>query len=204
MGGGVKMRAPVDYDLAGVQSVTPFVQRMRRQLHRGGIGAEAHSTPGQRLHVHRPERLRSPIAHVRGDHEPALLLLSERLFSLVPGALAAQFRLIFLELKRSFVAGKPLQRTPQSVLGQTLLLAVFADPEAASAPCLDVQRPPLASRFVLEVFRSHRRISTAAENPKWNDMARGGICAETGRLPLNVRRQDERASPVEHQAIAMA
>uniref|UniRef100_UPI001AEEC8F9 hypothetical protein n=1 Tax=Bradyrhizobium diversitatis TaxID=2755406 RepID=UPI001AEEC8F9 len=96
---------------------------------------------------------------------------------------AAQFRLIFREFTCSVFAGKLLQPTPKRVLGETLLTTIFADPETASAPRFDVQRPPLASRFVLEVFRSHRRISTAAENPKWNDITRGGRCAGTGRLP---------------------
>ncbi|MGY4303361.1 hypothetical protein ACVIJ6_000604 [Bradyrhizobium sp. USDA 4369] len=198
------MGAPVDRDLASGQSVAPFAQRMRRQLHRCGIGAELHSAPVQRLDMHRPERLRRPITHVRGDREPALLLLSERLFPLFPGALAAQFRLIFLELKRSLVAGQPLQPTPQGVLSQALLLAVFADPETAPTPRFDVQRPPFAARFVLEMFGSHRRFSTAAENPKWNDNSRGGRCAETGRLPGGRLGQDKSGSPVERQAIDMA
>ncbi len=198
------MGAPVDRDLAGSQSVAPLAQRMRRQLHRGGTGAELHSAPVQRLDMHRPECLGRPIADVRGDGEPALLLLSERLFPLFPGALAAQFRLIFLELKRSLVAGQPLQPTPQSVLRQALLLAVFADPETASTPRFDVQRPPFAARSVLEMFGSHRRFSTAAESPKWNDNTRGGRCAETGRLPADGRSQDKSGSPVDQQAIDMA
>jgi hypothetical protein len=159
---------------------------MRRQLHRRGIGEELHSAPVQRLDMHRPERLRRPVAHIRSDSEPALLLLSERLFSLFPGALAAQFRPIFLELKCSLVAGQPLQPTPQGVLGQTLLLAVFADPETAATPRFDVQRPPFAARSVLEMFGSNRRISTAAENSKWNDNTPGGRRAGTGRLPRAV------------------
>jgi hypothetical protein len=170
------MRAPVDRDLINVQSVTLFAQRVRRQLHCGSIGAETHSAPVERLDMHRP------IGHIRGDREPALLLLSERLLSFFPEALAAQFRLIFLELKCSLIAGQPLQPTPQSVLGHALLLAVFADSETASTPRFDVQRPPFAARFVLEMFGSHRRFSTAAENPKWSDNTRGGRCAETGRL----------------------
>ncbi|WP_246230276.1 conjugal transfer protein TrbF [Bradyrhizobium cytisi] len=133
--------------------------------------------------------------------EPALLLLSQRLFAFVPAALAAQFRLIFLELKRSLVAGEPLQPAPKRVLGEALLKAIFTDCEIASAPCLDVQRPPFTSRFVLEVFRSHRRISTAAENPKWNDIARGGRCAETGRLaPANFDYQPTDAQIAYHLA----
>lgn len=51
------MRAPVACDLAGIQSVTPFAQRMRRQLHRSGVGTDARSAPIHRLHMHRPERL---------------------------------------------------------------------------------------------------------------------------------------------------
>ncbi len=198
------MGAPVDRDLAGGQSVAPFAQRMRRQLHRRSVGAELHSAPVQCLDMHRPECLGRPIAHIRGDREPALLLLSERLSSLFPGALAAQFRLIFLELKRSLVAGQPLQPTPQRVLGQTLLLAVFADPETAPTPRFDVQRPPLAARFVLEMFGSHRKFSTVAERPKWNDNTRGGRRAETGRLPADGRSQDKSGSPVEQQAIDLA
>lgn len=57
---------------------------MRRQLHRRGVGAELHSAPVQRLGMHRPERLGRSIAYIRGDREPALLLLSERLLAL-PG-----------------------------------------------------------------------------------------------------------------------
>lgn len=170
--GRVKMRAPVDCDLAGIQSVTPFAQRMRRQLHRSGVGTDAHSAPIHRLHMHRPERLCRAVADVRADGKPLLLPLSQRFCSLFPALLAAQFRLIFREFTCSFFAGKLLQPTPKRVLGETLLTTIFADPETAPAPRFDVQRPPLASRFVLEVFRSHRRISTAAENPKWNDIAR--------------------------------
>ncbi|WP_247302161.1 hypothetical protein, partial [Bradyrhizobium sp. 48] len=47
-------------------------------------------------------------------------------------------------------------------------------------------------------------ISTAAENPKWNDITRGGRCAGTGRLRYDGRWRDKRGSPVEPQAIGMA
>ncbi|WP_315770102.1 MULTISPECIES: hypothetical protein, partial [unclassified Bradyrhizobium] len=57
---------------------------------------------------------------------------------------------------------------------QTLLLAVFADPETAPTPRFDVQRPPFAASSVLEMFGSHRRFSTAAENSKWNDNTHEG------------------------------
>jgi hypothetical protein len=70
-------------------------------------------------------------------------------FSFAPLPFAAQFRLIFCELTRGVFAGKPLLPAPQRVLGETLLRAVFANAESASAPGLDVQRPPLAARFVL-------------------------------------------------------
>lgn len=177
------MGAPVDRDLASVQPVTPFAQRVRRQLHCDGIGAETHSAPVQRLDMHRPERLGRPIAYIRGDRDSASLLLSEGLLPLLPGALAAQFRLLFLELERSLFGGQPLQPTPECVLGQTLLLAVFAYPESASTPCFDVQRPPFAAGLVLEMFGSHRRFSTAAENPKWSDNVLPKRRARSGRLP---------------------
>ncbi|WP_244423243.1 hypothetical protein, partial [Bradyrhizobium sp. ORS 375] len=124
------MGAPVDRDLASFQPVAPFAQRVRRELHCDSIGTETHSAPVQRLDMHRPERLRRPIAYIRGDRESALLLLSESLLPVLPDALAARFRLLFLELERSFFAGQPLEPTPECVLGQTVLLAVFADPEA--------------------------------------------------------------------------
>jgi hypothetical protein len=123
---------------------------------------------------------------------------------LLPGALAAQFHLICLELKRSLVAGQPLQPTPQSVLDQALLLAVFADPKTASTPRFDVPRPPFAARSVLEMSGSHRRFSTAAENPKRNDNTRGERWGETGRLLADVRWQDKSGSPPDQQAIDMA
>ena len=198
------MGAPIDRDLAGGQSVAPFAQRIRRRLYRRGVGAELHSAPVQCLDMHRPGCLGRPIAHIRGDREAALLLLSERFFPLFPGALAAQFRLICLELERSLVAGQPLQPTPQIILGQALLLAVFADPKTASTPRFDVQRPSFAARSVLEMSGSHRRFSTAAENPKWNDDTRGGRCAETGRLLADVRWQDKSGSLLDQQAIDMA
>lgn len=78
-----------------------------------------------------------------------LLLLSQRFCSLFPALLAAQFRLIFREFTCGAFAGKLLQPTPKCVLGETPLTTIFADPETASAPRFDVQRPPLASRFVL-------------------------------------------------------
>jgi hypothetical protein len=47
---------------------------------------------------------------------------------------------------------------------------------------LDVNRPPLASGRVLEMFRTHRRFSNAAENPIWNDSALSESRATVGRF----------------------
>ncbi|WP_158231307.1 hypothetical protein [Bradyrhizobium sp. C9] len=175
----MKMRAPVDFELAGGQPVTPFAQRIGRQGQRRGVFAYAHATPVHRLNVHRPERLHGAIAHVRGHAKASSLTSSQPVFSLF----AAQFRLIFREFPCGLLADELLQPTPKRILRETLLTTISADPKTASTPRFDVQQPPPASRLVLEVFRSHRRISTAAENPKWNDITRGGRCAETRRLP---------------------
>ena len=51
------MRAPVDFNLAVVQPVTPFAQRIGRKRQRSSVFAHAHSAPVHRLDMHRPERL---------------------------------------------------------------------------------------------------------------------------------------------------
>jgi hypothetical protein len=191
------MRASVDCHLAGIQPVTPSAQRMRRQLHRSGVGADAHSAPIHRLYMHRPERLHGTIAGVCAAGKPSLLLLSQRFCPLFPALLTTQFRLIFCELTCSVFADELLQPTPKYVLGEMLLMTVFADPQPASAPCIDVHRPPFTSCLVLEVFRSHRRFSTAAESPRWNANVRSESSATAGRLQGDSRRQDKSVSPVE-------
>jgi len=74
-----------------------------------------------------------------------------------------------------------LQTLPNDVALQNPAAAALR--QAAALPCLDVNRPPLASGFVLEMFRTHRRFSNAAENPIWNDSALSESRARFGRLP---------------------
>jgi hypothetical protein len=95
-------------------------------------------------------------------------------------AFVPRFCQIFLELKRSLVADEPHQPTPKRVLGETLLMTVFADPETASTPCFDVQRPPFASRLVLEVF------GPTGESPQ-QQRTRNGTASHEGE---DVQRPD--------------
>src|SRR5258708_9040755 len=53
---------------------------------------------------------------------------------------------------------------------------------AAALLRLDVNRPPLTPGLVLEMFRTHQRFSTAAENRKWNENALSKSRARFGRL----------------------
>ena len=57
------------------------------------------------------------------------------------------------KLACSVLANKLLEPAPERVLAKTILATVFADSEFASAPRLDVKRPPLTPGFVLEVFQ---------------------------------------------------
>jgi hypothetical protein len=57
-------------------------------------------------------------------------------------------------------------------------------------PRLDVNQPPLASGFILEMFRTHRRFSNAAENLIWNDSALSESRARFGRLQTTKRATD--------------
>jgi hypothetical protein len=116
------MGALVDRDLSGVSPATPFAQRMRRQLHRRGVGPDAHSAPVHRLYMHRTERPAGTIACVRRDGEAAFLVRFLALF-------AAHFRTDFREFTCGFFADELLQRAPKRVLDETLLTTIFADPE---------------------------------------------------------------------------
>jgi hypothetical protein len=72
--------------------------------------------------------------------------------------------------------------------------AIRGTRNAAAPPGLDVNRPPLASGFVLEMFWTHRRFSNAAENPKWNENALPESCARFGRLHTSHGRQGKSAA----------
>lgn len=140
-------------------------------LHRGGVGTDANSAPIHRLHMHRPERLCRAVAEVRADRKPLLLLLSQRSCWFFPALLAAKFRLIFRELRAV--------SSPASCFSQRQ--NVFSA-RRCSQQYLRIPRPlrrhvstcndhPRCALF-WKCF-GHRRISRAAEKPKWNDITRG-------------------------------
>jgi len=65
--------------------------------------------------------------------------------------------------------------------------AVAALRQAAALPCLDVNRPPLTPGFVLDMFRTLRRFSNAAENPIWNTGHFGKVVQEPRTLTMGRR-----------------
>jgi hypothetical protein len=135
--------------------------------------------------MHRPERLRAAITHICAHAKAPPVASLQSFLSCFAALLAAQFRLIFHKLACSFLAGKMLEPARERLLGKAMLAAIFGLRNAAALPCLDVNRPPLASGFVPEMFSTHRRFSTAAENPNWNDSALSESRARFGRLPAD-------------------
>src|SRR6266567_2511249 len=85
----------------------------------------------------------------------------------LPTFLATQFRTYF----QRFGVNQMPQPAIECAATETMLTTVFAPAETASPPRLNVYRPRRATRFVLEIFRTHRRSSNAARNPIWNDNA---------------------------------
>lgn len=154
----MNVRPPVDLHLFGCDQIAPSAQAVARDAVCPSIRLQPHAAPIHRLNMHRPVRLNRLRADA-GRQPNASLVVTLSSF------LAQQFRLCL----QGFCIGEHVQPTPERVLAKTMLAAIFADPEAASAPRLNVNRPPLTPGFVLEVFRTHRRISNAAENPIWND-----------------------------------
>ena len=177
------MRSPVDVHLAVIQPVAPFAQRGRRQMRCGGVLPRAHPAPVHRLDVHRPVGLGGLGPHV-GRHANMPFTSAFALF------LAQQFGLRL----QGFFVHQSLPPAPECRLSEPMLRAIATLRHAAAVPCLHVNRPPFTSAFVLEMFRSHRRFSNAAENPKWCENALPKSCAETGRLRADHGRQDKSAA----------
>jgi hypothetical protein len=69
VGTGIKPRSPVNFDLATIDQIAPAALAGLREFRRRGIVREHHPAPIQRLHVHRPERLRRLVAFVRRQLE---------------------------------------------------------------------------------------------------------------------------------------
>ncbi|UPT90289.1 hypothetical protein HAP41_0000015880 [Bradyrhizobium barranii subsp. apii] len=189
----MKLRPPVDFHLIGVDQIAPPFQAVLRYAMCPGIGLHAQSTPPHRFNVHCPERLDGSAALVLRHWTP---LLAKPL----PTFLATQFRTYF----QRFGVNQMPQPAIECAVTETMLTTVFALAETASPPRLNVYRPKRATRFVLEIFRTHRRSSNAARNPIWNDNALSESRAGFGRLRYDGRWRDKRGSPVEPQAIGMA
>ncbi|SRR6266481_7993997 len=81
-GTGMKPRSPVNFDLATVNQISPAAQAGLREFRRRGIMRERHPAPIQRLHMHRPERLRRLVAFVRRQLERSSPALSPTFFVL--------------------------------------------------------------------------------------------------------------------------
>src|SRR2546430_16342211 len=145
----MKMRTPVDFNLALVQPVAPFAQRIARQTQSSSVFANAHSAPVHRLDMHRPERLRAAIVHVCAHTKAPPLASLQSFFSLLTTLFAAQFRLIFHKLAHSFLASRMLEPARESFFVKSMLMAIFGLRNAAALPRLDVSRPPLRRGFVL-------------------------------------------------------
>jgi len=75
----MKRRSPINFDLATVDQISPAAQAGLRDFRRRGIMRERHPAPVQRLHVHRPERMHSPVAFVRRPLERSSAALSPTL-----------------------------------------------------------------------------------------------------------------------------
>jgi hypothetical protein len=174
----MKPRSPVNFDLATVNQISPAAQAGLRQFRRRGIMRERHPAPVQRLHMHRPERLRCLVAFVRCQLERSSLRCLRRSSCSVSARILAFLRADF----GRFRVRDRAQPTCKCCACEAVILAVAALRQAAALPCLDVNRQPLAPGVVLEMFRTHRRFSNAAENPIWNDSALLESRARTGRL----------------------
>ena len=164
----MKMRSPVDLDVANFEKAAPSLQAVQRQTMRFGMSLRARPGPSHRLDVHRPVSLDGLGPHVgRQANMPFTSVFA--LF------LAQQFGLRL----PGFFVHQSLPPAQESRLSEPMLRATATLRQAAAPPCLHVNRPPFTSTFVLEVFRSYRRFSNAAENPKWYESALLKICAET-------------------------
>ena len=167
-GARMKMGAPVDLNLAALEKIAPAPQADRRDPMRGGVMCGRRSAPGHRFDVHRPERL-------NGDRP---------LRCAQPGCpgFARRMRLM---LHDDCVANDG-QPPPERAHIEPMLLAIALPRKTAATPRLDVDRPLRPPSCVLEMFRTHRRSSSARRNPIWTANALPIRCARTARLRSDV------------------
>jgi hypothetical protein len=120
----MKMRTPVDFNLALVQPVAPSAQRIGRQTQSCSVFAHAHSAPVHRFDVHHPERLRAAIAHVYAHAKASPLALSQPFLALFTAPFSTQFGLIFRKLACSFLPSKMLEPACECLLVKSMLKAI--------------------------------------------------------------------------------
>ena len=78
----MKLRSPVNFDLAMIDQISLAAQAGLRDFRRRGVMRERHPVPVQRLHMHRPERLHRLVAFVRRQLEQSTPALSPTLVAL--------------------------------------------------------------------------------------------------------------------------
>src|SRR5262245_41427669 len=159
----MKMRPPVDLDLAGIESVAPLAQTPWRKKQRGRVVAHAHSAPVQRFHMHRPERLGGARAHV-GTH-PEARPPPPTLLALLPPLFPTQFAQFFCMSARFVDADEMLHPSSKRLPLEPVPTAVFHAAQAASAPRFNVQRPVWAVCICPRTSVSHSEILQCAKNP---------------------------------------
>src|SRR5258708_28149382 len=139
---------------------------------------ERHPAPVQRVALQRADRVRCLFAFVCRELERSSPGLSPMLFVLGFCKDSSVLRAAF----GRFCVHDRAQPACKCCVCEAVHSAITALRQAAALPSFDVNRPPLAPGFVLEMFRTHRRFSNAAENPIWNDSALSESRARTGRL----------------------
>jgi len=157
----MKVRSPINFDLATVDQISPAAQAGAREFRHRGKMRERHPAPIQRLHMHRPERLRRLVAFVRRQLERSSPALCSTLFVF---GFCKDSSVLRADFGR-FRVRDGTQPACKCCVREAVNPTVAPLRQAAALPRLDVNRPPLAPGFVLEMFRTHRRFSNAAENP---------------------------------------
>jgi hypothetical protein len=180
----MKMRPPVDLHFASIEEIAPSPQAVLRQTMCLGVGECTHSTPRHRFDMHRPESLNRLRTHASGQSNAPLA-------ATLASFLKQNFGLYLL----GFCCAQRFPPTGERRLGEPMLRAVATLRKTTALPGLNVNRPPLPPGCVLEMFRTHRRFSNAAENPIWNDSALSESRARSGRLHTSHGWQDKAGFP---------
>src|SRR5262249_54308114 len=109
--------------------------------------------------MHRPERLKGSVAHVRAHAIAVLIAPSQRFFLLLPALLTAQFPQIFHMLSCRFLAEQIVHPAIERAPVETMVMAVGCARQTALTPRFHVNSPVGLTRRVLEMSQIHRRSS---------------------------------------------